>query len=186
VGQGAPLKARDIAAILLVITLVAAVLWALSNIIVRKAREEATGFDPLSFVVWSSGVSVLPFAALSWSFDPPGAVANWSQAPWQGWAAVAFLGWAASDLGYSLWTGLLKRFPASRVAPFSLGVPVIGLLAGVALLDEPVAPLQWFGALFVLAALASVMLASRAAALAGWLMSSGAGHRGKAPAGRGS
>jgi O-acetylserine/cysteine efflux transporter len=168
----------------LALTLVAAVLWSVSNIVVRKARQEATAFAPLSFVVWSSGVSVLPFAALSWLFDPPGASAKWSQAPWQGWAAIAFLGWAASDLGYSLWTGLLKRFPASRVAPFSLGVPVIGLLAGIALLHEPVAPLQWFGALFVLAALASVMLAGRAAALAAWLFSAAARQRGKAPAGK--
>jgi O-acetylserine/cysteine efflux transporter len=170
----------------LALTLLAAMLWAVSNIVVRKARQEATGFAPLSFVVWSSGVSVLPFAALSWLFDPPGASANWSQAQWQAWAAIAFLGWAASDLGYSLWTGLLKRFPASRVAPFSLGVPVIGLLAGIALLHEPVAPLQWSGALFVLAALASVMLAGRAAALAAWLLSALPGQRGKGPAAKGS
>lgn len=62
---------------------------------------------------------------------------------------------------YALWTGLLKKFPASRVAPFSLGVPVIGLLAGIFLLGEQVAPLQWAGAALVLCALACVLFGDR-------------------------
>ena len=34
-------------------------------------------------------------------------------------------------MAFLLWTLLLTRHPASRVAPFSLGIPVVGLLAGV-------------------------------------------------------
>ena len=46
---------------------------------------------------------------------------------------------------------------ASRVAPFSLGVPLIGLAAGIALLGEVVTPLQWAGALLVFCALGCVL-----------------------------
>ncbi|RYF58572.1 MAG: hypothetical protein EOO29_49905, partial [Comamonadaceae bacterium] len=139
------------------LTLASAAMWALSNIIVRKAREDAAGFEPVAFVVWSSAVSVLPLLALSWWFDPADAHANWLRAPWHAWLALAFLGWLATDLGYGLWTGLLKRYPASRVAPFSLGVPLVGLAAGVLLLGERVTGVQWLGSAFVLGALACVV-----------------------------
>ena len=57
-----------------------------------------------------------------------------------------------------MWTGLFKRHPANRVAPFSLGVPVVGLAAGMGLLGERITPWQWAGIGCVVAALAVVML----------------------------
>jgi O-acetylserine/cysteine efflux transporter len=145
----------------LVLNLASAAMWAASNIVVRKAQQDGRGFNPLAFVVWSSGVAIVPFAALSWWFDPAPARANWLHAPWQGWVALAVLGWVATTLAYGLWTGLLKRFPASRVAPFSLGVPVVGLVAGIALLHEVIAPLQWIGAVLVFGALGCVLFGHR-------------------------
>ena len=56
---------------------------------------------------------------------------------------------------------LLQRYPANRVAPFSLAVPVVGLTAGWLLLDEGVAPWQWAGIALVVAALACVVLGPR-------------------------
>ncbi|MCG2591699.1 EamA family transporter [Ramlibacter sp. XY19] len=142
----------------LVLNLASAASWAASNIVVRKAQQEGSAFEPLSFVAWASAVPILPFLGLSWLLDPPAAQANWLHAPWQAWGALAILGWLATNLAYGLWTGLLKRFPASRVAPFSLGVPLIGLLAGILLLGERVTGLQWLGALLVFCALACVLV----------------------------
>jgi O-acetylserine/cysteine efflux transporter len=67
--------------------------------------------------------------------------------------AAAFLGLLGSSLAYTLWTQLLKRHSANRVAPFSLGVPVVGLAAGMWLLGEQVSRWQWAGIVFVIAAL---------------------------------
>jgi O-acetylserine/cysteine efflux transporter len=145
----------------LVLNLASAASWAASNIVVRKAQQEGKAFDPLSFVAWASAVPILPFLALSALLDPPQAHANWLHAPWQAWLTLAILGWLATNLAYGLWTGLLKRFPASRVAPFSLGVPLIGLLAGIVLLGERIAALQWLGALLVFCALACVLVGPR-------------------------
>lgn len=145
----------------LVLVLGSAAMWALSNIVVRKAQQESASFDSLAFVVWSSAFAILPFLLLSWLFDAPQARANWLHAPWQGWLALAVLGWLATSLAYGLWTGLLKKYPASRVAPFSLGVPLIGLVAGIGLLGEVITPLQWTGAALVFCALACVLFANR-------------------------
>ncbi|HWI78083.1 MAG TPA: EamA family transporter [Ramlibacter sp.] len=144
-----------------VLNLCSASMWAASNIVARKAQQASAGFDPLAFVVWSSVVPVLPFLALTFAFDDPSARWRWTSATWSQWLAVAYLGWMATIAAYGLWTSLLKRHPANRVAPFSLGTPVVGLAAGLLLLGETITLWQWAGIGFVIAALACVMFGGR-------------------------
>jgi len=144
-----------------VLNLCAASMWAASNIVARKAQQASAGFDPLSFVVWSSLVPVLPFAMLSLGFDDPASRWSWAGAGITSWLAVAYLGWIATIAAYGMWTGLLKRHPANRVAPFSLGVPLVGLAAGVLLLGETITSWQWAGIALVVAALGCVMFGGR-------------------------
>jgi O-acetylserine/cysteine efflux transporter len=72
---------------------------------------------------------------------------------WPVTCALAYLGWCATILAYALWTGLLKRHDASRVAPFSLGVPLIGVAAGMLVLGDVVSRWQWAGIALLGAAL---------------------------------
>jgi len=155
---GAGAAAAATTALGFVLNLCAAACWAASNIVTRKAQAASHGFDPLSLVVWASLVPVLPFVALSLWFDAPEVRWRWLQADAWSWAAVAYLGWIATIAAYGMWTALLKRHPANRVAPFSLGVPVVGIAAGMGLLGEAVSAWQWAGILLVVAALACVML----------------------------
>ena len=60
---------------------------------------------------------------------------------------------------YGLWTWLLKRHPANQVAPFGLGVPVVGLLAGMWMLDERLSAWQVAGIGCIGLALLYVMFA---------------------------
>ncbi len=141
-----------------VLTLCAAAMWAMSSIVARRVQRINADYSPLAFVVWSSTVAVLPFVALSFFFDPEGARSHWLQARASSWLAASYLGWGATVVGYSLWTGLLKRHPANRVAPFGLGVPIVGLAAGMLILGEVVTPWQWAGIALLIAALGCVML----------------------------
>lgn len=141
-----------------VLTLGAASMWAMSNIVARHVQQAGVAYSPLAFVVWSGIFAILPFAALSWVFDPETVRWQWTAARASSWLAVAYLGWVATLLGYSLWTGLLKRHPANRVAPFSLGVPVVGLATGMLVLGEAITPWQWAGIALLVAALGCVML----------------------------
>ena len=142
----------------LLLTLCAAAMWAASNIVARRVQQLPHDYSPLAFVVWSSSVAVVPFMALSLAFDAPEARWQWLDARASSWLAVAYLGWMASILGYTLWTGLLKRHPANKVAPFSLGVPVVGLATGMLVLGEVITPWQWAGIALLVVALACVML----------------------------
>ena len=142
----------------LLLTLCAAAMWAMSNIVARQVQKVASNYSPVAFVVWSGLVAVLPFIALSTGFDDPALRWRWLDASWSSWLAIAYLGWMATVVGYSLWTGLLKRHPANRVSPFGLGVPMVGLTAGMLVLGEVITPWQWGGIALLAAALACVML----------------------------
>ena len=144
-----------------VLNLCAASMWAASNIVARKAQQASAGFDPLAFVVWSSLVPVLPFVAMSWAFDDGATRWRWADAGVGSWLAVAYLGWVATVAAYGMWTALLKRHSANRVAPFSLGVPLVGLTAGTVLLGETITGWQWAGIALVVAALGCVMFGAR-------------------------
>ena len=149
----------------LLLTLCAAASWAASNIVSRLAQQASPGYNPLSFVIWSSLVPVLPFVLLSLWFDPDAGrwidPAAWAAVPLVAWLSLAYLGWAATVLGYGMWTSLLKRYPANRVAPFSLGVPLVGMAAGLWVLDEVVTAWQWAGVACVVLALVCVVLGPR-------------------------
>ena len=148
-----------------ILSLCSAAMWAASNIVARKAQQASPHYEPLQFLVWSSLVPIIPFLLLSFLFDSTAAMpemswrsaAKWVSVPWTSWLAVACLGWIATIWAYAMWTGLLKRHPANRVAPFSLGVPVVGLMAGMLALNETITAWQWAGIAFVVAALVCVM-----------------------------
>jgi len=136
----------------------AAAMWGVSNIIAKRAQRAATQFDALGFVVWSSIIPVIPFTLFALLFDPASRQWQWTQAGWGSWVALIYLGWFATILAYALWTRLLMRHPANRVAPFSLMVPVAGMSTGVIVLDETISTWQWLGIVCIVLALGIVLL----------------------------
>lgn len=152
-----------------VLNLGAAAMWAASNIVARKAQQSSPHYEPLQFLVWSSLVPILPFMLMSLLFDPSAVTpamawsssAKWASVPWTSWLAIAYLGWVATIWAYAMWTGLLKRHATNRVAPFSLGVPVVGLSAGMLVLGETLSAWQWAGIALLVAALGCVLLGGR-------------------------
>lgn len=133
-----------------VLTVGAALMWAIANLIGRLASR-VNDYQPVNFIVWTSLVSVLPFVALAvWQQGARSVQAQLMALDLRGIGAVLYLGLAATLLAYSLWTRLLKRHAAAKVVPWSLLVPVVGLLAAALAFDERPLPLQWLGTAAVL------------------------------------
>jgi O-acetylserine/cysteine efflux transporter len=133
-----------------VLTLCAAVSWALGNIVIKKAGK----VDLLGLVVWTSLIPPLPFLALSYAFEgPQRIVMSLSHIGTSSVLAIAYLAFVATLLGYSLWGRLLSRYPAGQVAPFSLLVPIIGLASASVFLGEKLSVAQVAGATLVMAGL---------------------------------
>lgn len=136
-------RAQTAAVLPVLLTLLGALGWAFGNLASRLARPE----DPLRLVLWMSTVPPLPMFALSaWQEGPAtGWRALGEAAAGQAWPAVAALAYIvvpATLLGSGVWTVLLRRYPAGVVAPYSLLVPVVGVLAAWLLLGERPVPLE--------------------------------------------
>lgn len=144
--------------IALLLTITAAAFWGLSNIVVRKANACAVSrgekLDILSLVVWSALVPPVPLFVLSLCIDSPkvvvAAIVNLSTVSL---FSIAYLAIGATLFGYGAWSYLLSRYPANRVAPLSLLVPVAGLVTARLVLDERLTAVQWGGCLLVVAGL---------------------------------
>ena len=133
-----------------VLTLGAALMWAISNLVGRLAAR-VSDYEPFNFIVWTSLVPIVPFFALALGQQGSAAVlTQLSHIDLKGAGAVLYLGLLATLLAYSLWTRLLKRHPAAKVAPWSLLVPVVGLWAAAMAFGEQPLPLQWAGTTAVL------------------------------------
>jgi O-acetylserine/cysteine efflux transporter len=134
-----------------ILTLCAAVMWALGNIVTKKAGK----VDLVALVVWGSLIPPVPFLLLSyWLEGPQRMVAALSNIGVNSVLAIVYLAFVATLLGYGLWSRLLARHPASQVAPFSLLVPIVGLASAALLLDEHLSSAQIAGAAVVMAGLA--------------------------------
>jgi O-acetylserine/cysteine efflux transporter len=139
----------------MVVTLGAALSWAIGNVLSRRAKA-ASG---LSLVVWSALVVPVPSFALALMLDGPdtvfGALANLS--------LVAILSTvytvvAASLIGYGIWNTLMARYPTSAVVPFTLLVPVIGIAAAWLVQGEVPTFSEILGGAVMLAGLATAVI----------------------------
>ncbi|MFI8927723.1 EamA family transporter [Streptomyces sp. NPDC053474] len=125
------------------LTIAAAACWGVSNVLTRKAAPP----DALNFMVWVSTVPILPLLALSLLFEGPSRDLDALRSlDWQGAGVVVWVAWVATVFGFGAWGWLLRRHPASTVAPFTLLVPVFGMSSSALFLDESVSGLQWCAA----------------------------------------
>ena len=110
--------------------IVAAVLWGLTTLLMRASRlATALPEKTLLYQLVLSGVALLLASALSpevWPQRLSGAVAG----------TLLFQVAVVTFASYLAWFWLVRHYPATRVAAFTLLTPVFGLLAGVLLLNE--------------------------------------------------
>lgn len=135
--------------------------WAIGNIGSRLARPD----DALRMTLWMSVVPPIPFLILSVIIDGPTAGIGSLTTLGTHSGMLALVGLAYTVLlgtvaGSSLWTHLISRYEASRVAPLSLLVPVVGITASWALLGEEPSVIEIVGAVIVIAGCAAGVLAA--------------------------
>lgn len=133
----------------LLLTMVAAGFWAISNILTKQAGK----VDMLGFVVWGSLVPPLPMLALSLLAEGPEPLAALLTVSPQAILSVLFIAYGATLVGYGAWAVLLGRHRASVIAPFALLVPVVGFAAAFVFLGEQVSLLEMAGSLLIFAGL---------------------------------
>ena len=130
----------------LVLVLIAAFGWAVSNILVKSAGQA----NMLSLVVWSALIPPIPLTLMTGLTSGWASIGQTLTHSGPGfWAAVAFMGYFNTVLGFGVWNWLIQQHGASKVAPLSLLVPVFGLLSSALYFQESFPPLKVLGAVLV-------------------------------------
>ncbi len=134
-----------------ILAMLAAVSWAFANIITKLVGK----INPLSLAVWGSVFAALPLFAMSYIFEGSAEIINFFTNPnYLLIGILIFSAYPATLLGLAIWSWLLLKYPTSSVAPFSLLVPITGLLFGWLLLGEKIATYEIYGGALVILGLA--------------------------------
>ena len=145
----------------LVLNLLGAASWAMGNVVVSAMRRAGIQPEPFGLVIWSSLIPILPFLLISGLFERH-VYPDWQAISWHSIVSALYLAWAATLLGYGLWSRLLSQYEPNRVAPFTLLVPVVGLLTAWLVLGERLNQWQLWGSACLLIGLAVNVLGLRA------------------------
>ena len=161
-GVIAAYRAQQAALVPLLLVLIGALGWALGNIASRQARPDSA----FRFLMWMTVIPPLPLLAVSLLVEGPTEV-------WQAFTTsltpatlvpnlgLLYIIVCATIIGQGAWTVLLTRNPSSRVAPFSMLVPVFGILSAWLILDEVPPWIELMGAAGVIVGVLLPQLAAR-------------------------
>jgi O-acetylserine/cysteine efflux transporter len=132
------------------LVLLGALGWAFGNLSSRLAQPP----NPLHLTMWMSVVVPVPMLALSLVFEGPAQIGaalagSLSIGAIPAWLGLAYTCVIGTVVGSGLWTWLLARHPAGVVAPFSMLVPVVGILTAALVLGERPTWLELLGGVIV-------------------------------------
>lgn len=130
-------RAQAAAILPFLLVLVGGLGWAFGNLASRLAKPP----NPLHLTLWMSVVVPVPMLALSLVTEGPARIADslagaLAPAAVPAWIGLAYTCVIGTAVGSGIWTWLLSRHPAGVVAPFSMLVPVFGILTAALVLGE--------------------------------------------------
>lgn len=112
----------------------AAAAWGLGNLVTKKMGQ----VNILELVVWGSFVACFPLLLVSLIFEGPHNIMhNLHHFSWIGMTSLLYIVYGSTWIGYGLWSRLVVRYPVGVIVPYTLLVPIFGMLSSVLILNEP-------------------------------------------------
>ncbi len=112
----------------------AAIMWGLGNLITKKNKH----INMIALVVWASFVAWIPLLIATLIFEGPRSIIDDLQhITWRGTSSIFYIVYASTWVGYGVWNWLVSRHPVGLIVPFTLLIPVVGIVSSVLMLGEP-------------------------------------------------
>ncbi|MHA1538094.1 MAG: DMT family transporter [Alphaproteobacteria bacterium] len=148
---GAPSVRTDIFYLAMVIG--ASAVWAVGNIQVKRLKR----IDGLALNAWISLLSAPQLLIASLILEE-GQIAALVNAGWLEWGAIAYMSVIVTVIGYGIWYYMIGKYATNQTMPFTLLVPLVGVLSGVLVLGEPFSWAIAVGGATTLAGVAIIVL----------------------------
>ncbi|MDI9349341.1 MAG: EamA family transporter [Candidatus Symbiobacter sp.] len=142
---------KDVTLVEFFLALLASFSWAIGNLMMGRLGR----VDMLATTSWMALYSLPFFAALTLAFEGPNLI--WHAVlgfDWTTLVSVLFIAYISTSISYSGWGWLISRYGASVVAPYSLLVPVSGVVSAVLVVGESFDFLRASGIFFIILGLA--------------------------------
>ena len=115
--------------------LLAGFCWAIGTFVVKRTNWSGMG---LSLTFWQVLITLPPIALGALVFD--GLPTHWPST--KALAATIYTGAIPMALGTATWFMLVKLLPAQVAALSSIAIPIVAIVSGILLLNEPLSALQ--------------------------------------------
>jgi O-acetylserine/cysteine efflux transporter len=138
----------------LFLVIAAACTWAGATIQIKRIGDDV---DVLALNGWVALLAAPQLALLSWLIED-GQLAAITAADWRLWLSVAFQALLVTIFGYSVWYRLMRRFSVNQVMPFTLLVPLFGVLSGVIFFDDRLTLLMLIGGVCTIVGVAIIII----------------------------
>ncbi len=142
--------------------MVGAFCWAVANIVMKRQGT----VNVMEFLAWMSLLAVPQLLLVSWVFEGNNQWELLQTAPLIPWVSVAFSAIGSTIIAYGLWYWLLGHCEVSRITPFNLLVPFIGIGLSQMMYDTALSGQMWLGGLITIAGVGIIIV--RRPRLANW------------------
>lgn len=133
----------------------AAIAWGFGNFVSKKIGK----VNVVSLIVWGSAVALPPFCLLSLMIEgTSGIMSSFHHISWLSVLSVIYIVYASTWFGYGVWNWLLSQYPVATIAPFSLLVPVFGMMSSALVLGEELESWKIAAGLFIIAGISINLL----------------------------
>lgn len=140
------------------LALAGAAAWGLGNVINKSIGQVNT----MALVVWGSFTAAIPMILLCLSIDGVDAItASYHKLNYKGISSVLYIVYISTLIGYGSWSWLLNRYTVSAVVPFTLLIPIFGMLSAILILGEPFYAWKLWAGILVVGGLGVNLLGAR-------------------------
>jgi O-acetylserine/cysteine efflux transporter len=135
------------------LVLLAAGCWALFNIQMKQLGS----VQIFSFLAWVSVFTAPLLFLLSWLLEPP-QLPLLSATPLSAVGSIAYMAILSTIVGFGSWFRLLSHYSVHQIAPFSMLMPVFGIVAAILTLGEPLTWQIFIGGIITLVGVTVIVL----------------------------
>lgn len=132
----------------------AALVWSIANIQIKALGDEV---DVFALSAWVALLAAPQLFLVSFLFED-GQMQAMQAASWRAWGAVAYQVVLVTIFGYGIWYSIMRRHPINQVMPFTLLVPLFGVLSGIIFLDESLTIPMMIGSAATIAGVAIIVI----------------------------
>ncbi len=134
----------------LILVIAAGFFWAISNLMMKQFGK----VNMLRLIVYMSLIPPVPLFFLSWELEGSERILHaFNNLSMTSLMALLYVVVIATLIGFTIWGKMLSLYPAARVAPYGLLVPVFGMSLSAIILGERMTESQILGAALILLSL---------------------------------